>query len=38
VFFEEAVIEADGTMVETTGERKRDIDINQKGRSHNRPE
>lgn len=30
-FFEEAVIEADGTMVETTGECKRGIDINFKG-------
>ena len=30
-FFEEAVIEADGTMVETTGECKQGIDINHKG-------
>jgi len=30
-FFEEAVIEADGTMVETTGECKQGIDINYKG-------
>jgi hypothetical protein len=27
-FFEEAVMEADGTMVETTGECKQGIDIN----------
>ena len=30
-FFEEAVIDADGTMVETTGECKEGIDINHKG-------
>ncbi len=30
-FFEEAVIDADGTMVETTGECKQGIDINHKG-------
>jgi hypothetical protein len=30
-FFEEAVVEADGTMVETTGECKQGIDINYKG-------
>ena len=30
-FFEEAVIDADGTMVETTGECKRGMDINYKG-------
>lgn len=30
-FFEEAVIEADGTMVETTGECKAGMDINHKG-------
>ena len=30
-FFEEAVIDADGTYVETTGERKEGIDINHKG-------
>jgi hypothetical protein len=30
-FFEEAVIDADGTMVETTGECKQGIDINYKG-------
>ena len=30
-FFEEAVIDADGTFVETTGERKEGIDINHKG-------
>jgi hypothetical protein len=30
-FFEEAVIEADGTMVETTGECKQGMDINHKG-------
>ena len=30
-FFDEAVIEADGTMVETTGECKQGIDINYKG-------
>ncbi len=30
-FFEEAVIEADGTMVETTGECKQGIDINHQG-------
>jgi hypothetical protein len=30
-FFEEAVIEADGTMVETAGECKQGIDINYKG-------
>jgi hypothetical protein len=30
-FFDEAVIEADGTMVETTGECKQGIDINHKG-------
>jgi hypothetical protein len=30
-FFEEAVIEADGTMVETTGECKAGMDINYKG-------
>jgi hypothetical protein len=30
-FFEHAVIEADGTMVETTGECKEGIDINHKG-------
>lgn len=31
-FFEEAVIDADGTMVETTGQCKEGIDINYKGR------
>jgi len=30
-FFEEAVIDADGTMVETTGECKQGMDINHKG-------
>jgi hypothetical protein len=30
-FFEEAIIEADGTMVETTGECKQGMDINYKG-------
>ena len=30
-FFDEAVIEADGTMVETTGECKQGMDINHKG-------
>lgn len=30
-FFEEAIIDADGTMVETTGECKEGIDINHKG-------
>ena len=30
-FFEEAVLDADGTMVETTGECKEGIDINHKG-------
>lgn len=30
-FFEEAVLEADGTMVETTGECKQGMDINHKG-------
>ena len=30
-FFEQAIIEADGAMVETTGECKRGIDINYKG-------
>ena len=30
-FFEQAIIEADGTMVETTGECKQGIDINYKG-------
>ena len=30
-FFDEAVIDADGTMVETTGECKQGIDINHKG-------
>jgi hypothetical protein len=30
-FFDEAIIEADGTMVETTGECKQGIDINHKG-------
>ena len=30
-FFDEAVIDADGTMVETTGECKKGIDINYKG-------
>ena len=30
-FFEEAIIDADGTMVETTGECKQGIDINHKG-------
>ncbi len=30
-FFDEAIIEADGTMVETTGECKQGIDINYKG-------
>jgi len=30
-FFEEAVVEADGTMVETSGECKQGIDINYKG-------
>ena len=30
-FFEEAILEADGTMVETTGECKQGIDINYKG-------
>ena len=30
-FFEEAIIDADGTMVETTGECKQGIDINYKG-------
>src|SRR5690606_9875608 len=30
-FFEEAVIEADGTMVETTGQCKEGMDINHKG-------
>lgn len=30
-FFEEAVIDADGTMVETTGECKEGIDVNYKG-------
>jgi hypothetical protein len=30
-FFEEAIIDADGTMVETTGECKRGMDINYKG-------
>ena len=30
-FFEEAVIEADGTMVETSGECKQGMDINHKG-------
>jgi hypothetical protein len=30
-FFEEAIIEADGTMVETTGECKQGMDINHKG-------
>ena len=30
-FFEEAVIDGDGTMVETTGECKRGMDINHKG-------
>ncbi len=30
-FFEEARIDADGTMVETTGERKRGMEINYKG-------
>ena len=30
-FFDEAVIDADGTMVETTGECKKGIDINHKG-------
>jgi hypothetical protein len=30
-FFEEALIEADGTMVETTGECKQGMDINHKG-------
>ena len=30
-FFEQAIIEADGTMVETTGECKQGIDINHKG-------
>ena len=30
-FFDEAVVEADGTMVETTGECKQGLDINHKG-------
>jgi hypothetical protein len=30
-FFEEAIVEADGTMVETTGECKQGMDINYKG-------
>jgi len=30
-FFEEAIVEADGTMVETTGECKQGMDINHKG-------
>jgi len=30
-FFEEAVLEADGTMIETTGECKQGMDINHKG-------
>jgi len=30
-FFDEAIIDADGTMVETTGECKQGIDINFKG-------
>lgn len=30
-FFEEAIVDADGTMVETTGECKEGIDINHKG-------
>jgi hypothetical protein len=30
-FFEEAMIDADGTMVETTGERKQGMEINYKG-------
>jgi hypothetical protein len=30
-FFEEAIIEGDGTMVETTGECKQGMDINHKG-------
>ena len=30
-FFEEAIIDADGTMVETTGERKAGMEINYKG-------
>lgn len=30
-FFEEAIVEADGTMVETTGECKEGMDINHKG-------
>jgi hypothetical protein len=30
-FFEEAIIEADGTMIETTGECKQGMDINHKG-------
>jgi hypothetical protein len=30
-FFDEAIVEADGTMVETTGECKQGMDINYKG-------